>query len=422
MKTHLGLVVACALVAGRCMAPDAACGQSTDAAAGAAGTEGHTSGATLIRRGLDISDRWLGREGDATRNGIYLQMGSLVTGAGFAAGPGYRYWLGEQMAVIDASAVYSWRGYKGAQARVEFPALAQSRGRLTFGTQYRWQDLAQVGYFGRGPMSVETNWSEYRLISHDVVGYASVRLNRPWSLRGRVGWLLGPALRAPGGHFSRHRPSTPDVFAGEAGLDKAATPHYRYVELAVHADTRDKPGRPRRGSLFRSALGRITASDPQVLSLLRYELEGARFVGVGATRLTLALRGWMTLTDGLGDSAVPFYLLPSLGGNNTLRAFHNYRFHDQHLTVLNAEARVRLTKSADAAVFLDAGNVAARVRDLNVARTSLGVGIRLYSDRTSLARLDLAHGGEGWRVIFTRSDPLNLSRLLRHTAPMPFVP
>ncbi len=55
---------------------------------------------------------------------------------------------------------------------------------------------------------------------------------------------------------------------------------------------------------------------------------------------------------------VPFYLLPSLGGNNTLRSYDDYRFHDQNLAVVNVESRWGLWTHLDVALFLDAGNVA----------------------------------------------------------------
>jgi hypothetical protein len=76
----------------------------------------------------------------------------------------------------------------------------------------------------------------------------------------------------------------------------------------------------------------------------------------------------------------------------------------------------------DAAVFVDAGNVAARTADLNMNKRSYGAGLRLHAQRGTFARLDLARGGEGWRIMFKLTDPLNLARLTRRTAPAPFVP
>ena len=72
--------------------------------------------------------------------------------------------------------------------------------------------------------------------------------------------------------------------------------------------------------------------------------------------------------------------------------------------------------------FLDAGNVAARLSDLNLDKRSYGAGLRLHTRRRTFARFDVAHGGEGWRLLFRLTDPLNLARLSRRTAAVPFVP
>ena len=76
----------------------------------------------------------------------------------------------------------------------------------------------------------------------------------------------------------------------------------------------------------------------------------------------------------------------------------------------------------DAAVFVDAGNVAPRAAALNLDRRSYGAGLRLHSRRETLARFDVAHGAEGWRFLFRLEEPLRLARLARRTAVVPFVP
>jgi len=119
---------------------------------------------------------------------------------------------------------------------------------------------------------------------------------------------------------------------------------------------------------------------------------------------------------------VPFYLQPSLGGANTLRSYADYRFHDRNLLLLNAETRIAMMTHVEAALFVDAGNVAPRPGDLNLAKRSYGAGFRFHSRRQTFARFDVARGSEGWRMLFRLNDPINLSRLSRQQTPMPFVP
>jgi hypothetical protein len=90
--------------------------------------------------------------------------------------------------------------------------------------------------------------------------------------------------------------------------------------------------------------------------------------------------------------------------------------------LFNAEARIAMMSHVDAALFMDAGNVAARFGDLDLGKRSYGAGLRFHNVRQNFARIDVARGSEGWRLLFRLTDPLNLSRLSRRTAPVPVVP
>jgi outer membrane protein assembly factor BamA len=154
----------------------------------------------------------------------------------------------------------------------------------------------------------------------------------------------------------------------------------------------------------------------------RYEGEAATFVPFPAPHLVLAVRGWFVATSQMDGRRVPLYLQPALGGANTLRGYPDYRFHDRHLAVVNAEGRFALFAHVDAAVFADAGGVSPRIGDLALDHRSYGGGVRLHTGTATVARFDVARGSEGWRVVFRTSDPLRLSRIARRTAAAPFVP
>src|SRR5262249_35442121 len=115
-------------------------------------------------------------------------------------------------------------------------------------------------------------------------------------------------------------------------------------------------------------------------------------------------------------------MLPALGGNDTLRGYYDYRFHDRDFLVASAESRWALFRDVDAAAFFDAGNVAPRPRDLNLKKTSWGGGLRVHTRTATLARLDIGRSSEGWQVFFKLDDPFRLGRLSRRTADVPFVP
>jgi hypothetical protein len=374
----------------------------------------------FIARSIDAASRVLG-DGSNVTSGFYPELSNMPTGAGWiSAGPGYRQWFfGDQM-FIDGSAAVSWRAYKMAQARFELPHLARSR--LVLGTQVRWQDLTQITFFGDGPDAPEADRSEYRLKSTNVAAYATVLPTRWLALGGRLGWLDRLSVLAPAGSFKRGNPATQDVFASDPVFSVSPQPSFAYREVSLTVDTRDHRSHSTTGGLYRAAWTGFTDQDHGTFSVRRSEAEAAQFIPMSRSRVVLALHGWLAASDTADGAWVPFYLQPSLGGHNTLRGYTDYRFHDRNLLVVNAEARFALFTHVDAAVFADAGNVAARVSDLNLDKRSYGIGWRMHSRESTFARFDVAHGAEGWRFFFRLSDPLHLSRLTRRLAPVPFVP
>jgi hypothetical protein len=374
----------------------------------------------FIRRAINLANRTIG-DSSGTKSGFYPEFSNMPTGAGWiSAGPGYRQFFFNDGLVIDSSAAVSWRGYKMAQARFELPKLAQSR--ISTGSQVIWQDLTQITYFGIGPETADGNRSEYRMKYADLTGYATLRPVRWLSIGGRAGWLHRPTLLDPAGSFKRGNPATSAIFGDDLAYRLTEQPSYLHSELSLAADTRDSRSHPSSGGVYRAAFANYADQSAAMFSFRRYEAEAAQFVPLADRRIVLAVHGWMTATDTDPGQTVPFYLMPSLGGGNTLRAYTDFRFHDRNLLVVNAESRVALFSHVDLAAFVDAGNVAARVADLNLDERAYGFGVRLHTGRATLARLDVAHGADGWRVVVRTNDPLHLSRLSRRTAAAPFVP
>ena len=375
----------------------------------------------LITRAVGRVTGFKGDEVSAPKDGFYPHTGQMITGAGWISlGPGYRHHLLGGHAVADVSAALSWRGYKTAQARVELPSLADDH--VLIGSQVRWSDLTQITYFGAGPDTLEAQRSDYRLQATDTVFYATVRRSKTVSLTGGVGWLARPGISSSTGPFDRDLPDTANLFSSEPGAREVRQPRFLHGDLALSADTRDEPRHPSRGGLYRAAWGGFRDLEDGAFTFDRYELEGAQFAPFWAGRMVLALHGWGVFSSTAAGREVPFYLLPSLGGHNTLRGYTDYRFHDRNLLGVNVESRWALFRHVDAAVFADAGNVAGRARDLDLSRTWYGTGVRLHSGPSTIARFDVGKSDEGWHFMFRLNDPLRLSRIARRTAAIPFVP
>ena len=199
-------------------------------------------------------------------------------------------------------------------------------------------------------------------------------------------------------------------------------PRFTHGETSLVVDARDFPDHPTSGVLMRVSASRFRDRDQAKYSFDRYESEFAGFLPLADSRIVVALRGWAVSSEVDPGQTVPGYLQPTLGGGHSLRSYSDFRFRDDHMLVANLEVRFAMMTHLDFVVFGDAGNVAAQRRDLNLDKQSYGGGLRFHTRRATILRADAATGKEGWRVIFSLSEPLSLARTERRTAPFPFVP
>jgi hypothetical protein len=371
--------------------------------------------------GFNFAEKYFKGDTSEKNAGWFPVFKTSVTGDGWISlGGGYRAPVLQRRAWFETSAAYSWRGYKVADAEFEVPEIGGSR--VSLGTQVHWQDLTQVRYFGAGPDSSSALRTDYGLRTTEIIGFATYRPREVVALEARVGRVSRPDLSSSSGPFDRGYPDTMLIFHNEPGFDQIEQPGFLHTQVSATADTRDHRGLPRRGGMYRAAAAVYSDRDDGRFSFRRYEVEALHAIPLSPVRWTLALHGWSVFSDTTGDSEVPAYMLPSLGGSTTLRSYADYRFHDRHLLLVSAESRWALFEHVDAALFADAGSVAAQVRDLGLKEISYGVGLRVHIRSTTIGRVDVAHGREGLRLLFRLSDPFRLNRLSRRNAAIPFVP
>jgi hypothetical protein len=421
----LGIFVACSVSTSATLLAQSAPTQPTsDPPAQTTQTRGLFPEPRLLRKGIELTGRYTADDetGETEKkNGLYPELGNMVTGAGWiSAGVGYRHHFFGDRAVIDASTGISWRAYKMAQLRIELTPFADER--ISVGVQTRWQDLTQIRYFGEGPDSLEADRSHYRLKSTNTVGYVTFRPQTWLAVEGRLGWLGNPKLLPAGGAFKPDYPDTASVFSDDPVYQLTTQPDFVHGEIAVIADTRDEPGYPSRGGVYRAAVSRYADQDANNFSFGRYEVEAAHFLPIVNENVVFAIRGWVAGSTTDDGKHVPFYLAPSLGGSTTLRGYNDYRFHDRNLALINTELRVAVFEHVDAVALFEAGNVAPRFGDLNFDKTSFGVGFRVHTDTATLARFDVARSEEGWKVMFRMNEPFRMSRFKKRTAQVPFAP
>jgi outer membrane protein assembly factor BamA len=344
------------------------------------------------------------------RDGFYPEIGGMIYGAGISVGPGYRQHLFGERAVIDVSGAISSRRYEMMQARITWPRLMNDH--LALGAQVKYQDATEINFFGIGTDSLRTDQTDFRLKNMDTLGFATVRANSWLSVTGRTGVLRRVDIDR--GRSTLH-PSIEERFDDSTAPGLTEQPDYLHADLAVEADTRDVPGYPARGGRYRMSFAAFHDQSFSRYSFRRIEADAAHWIPLG--RSVLALRGRMDVSQD-GGHEIPFYLLPTLGGANSLRGYRDYRFRDRDSLLVTAEYRWPIVHMLDAAVFYDAGTVAATMSRLTRhLKSDYGAGVRVHTARHMLFRVDVARSNEGTRAIFGISAPLGSSRSV-----VPYVP
>lgn len=349
-----------------------------------------------------------GRSG--VRDGWYPEMSGMIPGAGFSSGPGYRHHLFGDQAVVDTFAAVSWSGYRMMQSQLTWPRLFNDR--LSIGGELKYQDFTRINYFGIGSTSLKSDQTNYRLKDVDALGLVRVSAT-PWlAVTSRLGTLRRAAIE-PG--TSTLHPSTGERFDEFSAPGLTQRPNYLHADVAMDVDTRDVSSYPASGGRYRLSMALFHDQESGRHSFRRVEAEAAQYVPIGPT--VLALRGRIDLSQSGAGQTVPFYMLPSLGGSNSLRGYLDYRFRDQDAMLLNAEYRWPIFRPVDAALFYDIGAVAPVASGLpGHMKSDYGVGVRVHSARHLLVRLDVARGSEGTRALVSFTAPLGL-RSSRTVAP-----
>lgn len=139
---------------------------------------------------------------------------------------------------------------------------------------------------------------------------------------------------------------------------------------------------------------------------LTYTAEIQQYLPLGLLPPTrrLALRVRLQKAEPVaGGEAVPFFRLPGIGGQSTVRSFVFERFVDEGALVANAEYNYPIWNLMDAVVFVDAGQVFNAYSDIavNRFRYSYGGGVRLIRNGKLSFRFEVATGEEGLRSILT---------------------
>jgi hypothetical protein len=330
------------------------------------------------------------------RDGLYARFGSLTTGSGFAYGGGYRdRSFVKGRGSFDLWAAGSIKRYWALEAKVRYPLTP--RNRLMAEGYVRKYDYPQEDFFGLGPDSQRSNRTTFDINGEYAGGQLVAQPVRPLTFGGGVEYLWPTVASGRNRRF----PSIEDIFddIGAPGLQA----EHEFIRTLGHVtfDYR-QPLNARKGGYYRLDVSRYDDKRDAAQDFTRVDAELRQFVSFLAERRVLAVRLRVSTTDVAENERVPFFLLPTLGGNDTLRGFRAYRFRGQHSILAQFEYRWEIWSAFDAALFYDAGKVAVRRSDLNFKslEQDYGFGFRFNTDNGVVLRIDAGFGSNDGKHLY----------------------
>jgi hypothetical protein len=315
--------------------------------------------------------------GTFSRDGLYPYVGSVLAGGGLAVGPGYRGRYADTGS-WDVHGAWSFRNFKAADASLRLPAFAD--GRVRVDVRASRLDAPRLPFYGLGAASQTDSRENFSYASTTFGATATGRVTRLFAIGTGVDSLQIDATSAAG----------------------SLNPNYWRTRVFAEVDSRTSPGYTRRGGLYRVEWSDYRASNGP-FSFQRTDGEVQQFVPLMRENWVIALRALTSITQSASD--IPYFMLPDLGGSDTLRGYSSWRFRGRDRLLLSGEYRWTAGPFADMALFLDAGQVASRAADFGISRftKTYGVGLTLHTLTASVTRINLARTAEGNSLVFSFS-------------------
>ncbi len=331
------------------------------------------------------------------REGFHPKFGSLTTGSGFAYGLGFRDRdLFSNTGALEILAAGSVKRYWATEARLTFPRLA--RNHLYLETWASHRDYPQENFFGLGPDSARDDRVRLR-DPHEPFRWPRGCQTRRAPARRRRARVPDAATRRGAersvsdrdrGHSLR--PKCPALFPAPISCDPTRSSRSTIASRDIR----------RKGGWYRIDFSHYDDRTAGQFTFNRIDADLRQFIGFLAGRRVIAARLFVSTSDTSAGQTMPFYFMPTLGGNDTLRGFREYRFRAPHAILAQAEYRWEIWSGFDAALFYDAGKVANRRDDLDFENleSDYGIGFRFNTNSGVILRVDAAFGSRDGKHLY----------------------
>jgi len=258
---------------------------------------------------------------------------------------------------------------------------------IKFGVSYL--DDGKEEFFGFGPQSVSRDKAHYR-IHRFKIGTQTAWKNKwriPLSLN--VGYLMANTFGPGRSNSVADLPEFPLL----TGFGRRY--HALKIKLNIKYDGASPPGSPTQGAIYSFSMSRLQGLSNGKLSGFESHLSARHFFRLWSPRRIFALRAQWRHSFSLIDENIPFYELPRLGRDSSLRGYHANQFTDRGFILANAEYRYLVWEfkmvRLDTIFFFDYGRVYSALDTISTLnwRYTGGIGWNFYTPRFFIMNLQL---------------------------------
>lgn len=330
--------------------------------------------------------------------GLHPVVTTVYPGGWVAPGAGYRARVGDR-GTLDVVGAWSLKNFRKIEAGLELPSWLGSP--VTLDVSGSWINAPTVDFYGVGQDTRSEEGITYAYQPTTVGVTATV----PWkalSVAGGVDYLVVDIGSAFDGSAETVG-GTPPVGLGDR-------PQWVRTRAGASVDWRSTPGYTGSGGLYRVEVQDYADQQGADRGFRSAEAEVVQLIPILRANWVIAVRGLATVTDlhEADRDRLPFYLMPTIGGNGSVRGYPSFRFRDRHRLLLSGEYRWTATRFLDMALFYDTGKVAADVDqlDLRGLKHAYGLGARFHGMKRTVFRLEVARNDLGlWRTVWATTAP-----------------
>jgi len=183
-----------------------------------------------------------------------------------------------------------------------------------------------------------------------------------------------------------------------------AQPTYLHTQATVAVDSRPSPGYARYGT-YVGVTGHDYSDTDGKFGFDQVDYEAIQHIPILRESWVISLRARLQTAFTKEGQTLPFYMLPSLGNGEDLRAYASWRFRDHNALLFQAEWRVMVNRFLDMALFSDVGQVQSHTTAFNSHdfRSDAGLGFRFHGAIATPLRFELTGGKEGFGLVMSAS-------------------